>query len=451
MTRALTLLSALLLIASPGAGPDTLRSMAREAVESRGLPGLSIAVTRDGRLLASEAFGFANLETRARATPDSVFQLGSISKTFTAAGVLRLVERGLVSLDAPIAGYLEDAPAAWEGIRVRHLLHHTSGVREFYTLPGFQQHADDLSRQAAELLSLVAAAPLGFRPGDRWAYSNSNYLLLATIIERVTSMPYEELLRREFFDPLGLKSLHHCPSVPTTQRYATGYVRRDGETRPAPPENMNWARGDGGLCGTARDVVTWIRALAKSQALRPASWQRMRASVRTADGILPAYGLGISLVPLDGRVARVAHGGAMVGHSAAVAYYPRQDTAIAVLVNRGGVPADAIEKAMARALFALSGLETRDADLDPAQRSRYAGTYDIGVADFPVRLSPRGTSLWLEMPPPGPTTELRYQGNGLLVSVDEPDAWQVRFVPGDGTSERLQLLMGNMHWYGRRL
>lgn len=440
---------------SPEASPGTPGSAALAAVDSiaeeartrKSIPGLSIAITRGGRELLAKGYGVADLQSGAPATPRTVYQIGSISKQFTAAAVLRLVERSKLSLDDRATDVLAELPADWREVRLRHLLHQTSGIPDFLFLPELAAQSTDLHRPAAELVELIARQPLQFSPGERWSYSNSNYTLLAAAIERITGTPYERFLAREFFQPLGLSSIHHCSPYPAAPHHARGYGLRDGAVTPAPVENMNWARGDGGLCADARDLARWARALAAGQVVEPASYRSMTTSLPVKDGTVPAYGYGLSLVPLDGR-RKVAHHGAMTGFMGMLAYYPDEDLAIAVLTNRGGLTADAIEKAIARKLLGLPQPAFEDLPLGAAEASAYEGTYDLGA--FPVRIVRLQDRLWMEAPPPVPTAPLLHRGEGKLVAEADPDSVQLTFPSEGGKNRRLILSMAGMHWYGRR-
>jgi CubicO group peptidase (beta-lactamase class C family) len=237
-------------------------SIARVALAERSIPGMSVVVMRGPATLIATGYGMADRESGAPATAGTVYQLGSISKQFTAAAVMRLVERGALRFEDPVSRHLPEYRPQGDSVRLRHLLHQTSGVREEFTLPRYGELISDTTRQNAELMILIEREPLGFAPGSRWSYSNSNYALLAAVIERTTGKPYDRFLAEEFFAPLGLVSLHHCAPLPTAPHHARRYVLESGRTAPAPPENMNWIRGDGGLCGTARDLARWTRALA---------------------------------------------------------------------------------------------------------------------------------------------------------------------------------------------
>lgn len=437
---------------SPAMGADALLaarvdSIVEAARAGYGIPGLSVVVRQGGRTLLARGYGTADLQSGAPATLATVYQIGSISKQFTAAAVLRLAERGALSLDDPVTERVPGVPPEWGAVRLRHLLHQTSGVQDFLFLPEFGEQSGDVERPTSELLDMISRQPLQFVPGERWSYSNSNYTLLAAAIEHAAGKPYDEFLRDEFFRPLALSSIHHCRPHPSGPVEARGYGFRGGAVVPAPPENMNWARGDGGLCATVEDLARWAEALAAGRVVSARSYARMTASERTTDGVLPSYGFGLSLVPLDGARAKVAHHGAMTGFTGMVARYPEDALVVAVLTNRGGLWIDPLEKAVARAVLGLPAPRPREAALDARERRRFAGVYDMGP--FDVRVVEREGRLWMEAPPPVPSGPLLYQGEGTFVSQAEPDGIGLRFGHRDGPAGRLVLSFAGMHWYGR--
>lgn len=425
-------------------------AIAGRAREERAIPGLSVVVMRGGAVLHAKGYGLADLESGAPATPETVYPLGSIAKQFTAAGVLRLAEQGALALEDPVTRYVPELKAT-RALRVHHLLRQASGVREFNTLPAFQEGIEDLDRPAAEHLAMIVKEPLGFEPGERWAYSNSNYILLATILERVTGTPYEGVLDVQFFRPLGLASFHHCAARPSAPHHARGYARRGGRIVPGPLENMSWARGDGGLCGSALDLARWAHALGTGRALRPESYRAMVATKRLRDGTRPPYGFGLSLVPLDGARERVAHNGAIGGFQGTVARYPADDLVVVVLTNRADSSPEVVEKAIARALLGLPPPAHHDRPTTAAERARHVGVYEIGVPGLDVAIEERDGRLWLVMPRPAPSAPLRHHGEGTFVSTTDPDAVQVTFAPAGERSTHARVLFAGMHWYGRRL
>jgi hypothetical protein len=193
---------------------------------------------------------------------------------------------------------------------------------------------------------------------------------------------------------------------------------------------MNTARGDGGLCGSAIDLARWARLLARGEAVDADGFARMSAPTPTAGGPVAPYGMGLALLSLDGR-PRVSHTGAIGGFSSALAYYPRDDLAIAVLTNLGGFPVEAVEQAVARAMLGLPPPPVRDLAVPDETRRRLIGRWEIGIPGFVIEVADAGNRVKVRMPAPGWSGALRYQGEG-------------RFAP------TLTVLMGDMHWTAHR-
>jgi D-alanyl-D-alanine carboxypeptidase len=430
-------------------------SVARAAMKAWGVPGMTVVVMRGARTVVAKGYGVADAARGTGATPATVYQLGSISKQLTAAGVMRLVERGQVRLDAPVSTYLPEYRPVGDSMLVKHLLHQASGIAEEFMLAGYDAGIADTTRPNAELLALVMRQPLGFAPGSRWSYSNSNYALLAAVIERVTGQPYERVLADELFVPLGLTSMRHCTPLPSGPDDARGHVREGDRTVPSPPENMHWIRGDGGICASAVDLARWSRALAMGDAVRMASWQRMTSSERLADGTTPAYGYGVSLVPLDGRHRRISHGGRMAGFTGTVAHYAVADVTIAILANVSGLWIESLEHAIAREALGVPAPSPRAVRLRPRDARAWAGTYDVGVVGMPVevRYDARSNRLRLDWPGPGPKSWLLPRAGRAFVAETAPDAVSVRFAAPDasGRAPAVVILMAGMEWYGRRV
>jgi D-alanyl-D-alanine carboxypeptidase len=425
---------------------NTVDALVAETVEAQRLPGLSFAVLLGDSVWLARGYGRTAVDEPARVTPETVFQLGSISKSFLAALVVALAGDGAIALDDPARRYLPDFPHLPASLRIRHLLNHSSGTRELFMLPEAEDGFSNLDRTVADLRAAVRRAPLDFDPGTRWSYSNTNYTLLSFIVEQVTGTPYHEALATRFFEPLELRSLRHCPPEPGGPGAARGHVVAGGTLAAARPENTSWAWGDGGLCGTALDVARWMRALASGRALGPLAYETMIAPATLADGRQADYGFGLSLAEPDG-VRKVAHNGAMLGFSGSAAHYPDTRVTVVVLTNRGDVRTESIERAIARRLLGLPEPDIRRVAVPDDERARVAGTYDIGV--FDVHVVERGDQLWIEMPLPGPTTRLLYLDAGEFAGESDPDAYRLRFDDGQPARE-LRLLMGAMHWYGVR-
>lgn len=423
-------------------------TIALREYEARHLPGMAVVMLRGDDTLFARGFGAADLGGVVPVSTTTVFQLGSIGKQFLAALVVTLAVEGTLSLDAPVTRYLTDFPLLPPDVHVRHLLNHTSGIRELFTLPEAQEGFDNLSRTREELVAAIRKAPVDVPPGTRWSYSNTNYTMLALIVERVTGKPYEDVLTERFFRPFDLKSMRQCPSVQTTPDEARGYEWRNNTNALAAPENMNWIRGDGGLCGNAQDLARWTRLLSTGKIILPDQYAAMIAPTGLADGRKADYGFALSLVQPD-HVRKIAHNGAMRGFSASAAYYPETETTVVVLTNRGDVRTEAIERAIARRVVGVPEQNRTAQQISPELRQRVIGMYDIGIRH--VRVVDRDGQLWFEMPQPGPTFPLRYIGGDRFVDDSDIDASAVRFSEGDQPAQQLTFYMGAMYWYGRRV
>ena len=271
---------------------DAIESATRSAQSRFGIPGISVAVMVGGKLVYARGFGLADVASRAPATAQTVYPFGSIAKQFTAAAVLKLAGEGRFALADPVAKHVPEYWPHGNAATLEYLLRHTSGVREFFSVPAAAKLIEDPRGTMDEVMAIVARERLVFPTGSRWSYSNSGYHLAARAIEKATGQPYERYLDAALFSPLALRSLHHCKATPVLPNEATGYVRRRGAIVVAPWENMNTARSDGGLCGNAVDLARWTRLLARGDAVSAAAIEQMTAPTTTTEGWTAPYGMG---------------------------------------------------------------------------------------------------------------------------------------------------------------
>ena len=237
-------LTALALVAGRAAAGDSIDAFVSAEMSRQRIPGLSLAVVRHGVLAKAKGYGLASVELAVPATPRTVYQSGSVGKQFTAAAVMMLVEKGALSLDDRIARFLPEAPDAWRDITVRQLLTHTSGMGDY-------TERIDLHRDYApeELLKFAAAQPLEFPPGQKWSYSNSGYMVLGILIQRVSGQFYGDMLRDRIFKPLGMDTARVISEADIVPNRAAGYRLVDGTLK-----NQDWVAprlnttGDGSLC-----------------------------------------------------------------------------------------------------------------------------------------------------------------------------------------------------------
>lgn len=288
----------------------------------------AVLVARGDVILFDRAYGWANLEWRVPNTTETKFRVGSITKQFTAAAVLRLAEQGKLSLDDSLAMYVTVAPEAWRPITLRQLLNHTSGVASFTSLPDFAV----LRRSPLELEKSIArlcALPSQSQPGEKYRYSNTGYLLLGHVIERVSGQGYAAFLREQLLQPLGLNDTDHDSDAAIVPLRAGGHTRVDGQLQHAAYINMEVAQAAGALYSTTHDLLRWTRALFGGRVLSPAALTMM-----TTPG-LGHYGMGVVVRDVNGRQL-IEHAGSIEGFNAHLAYYPQSEITVVVLANVNG-------------------------------------------------------------------------------------------------------------------
>src|SRR6266513_2549069 len=292
------------------------------------IPGVSVAVLSGNRVLLSRGYGFANVELRVPASDSTVYQSGSMGKQFTAALVEMLVDNHRVRLDDSIVRWFPEGAAVWQGITVRHLLTHTSGVAE-YTASTFDYRKDYTED---ELVKFAAARPLDFRPGERWSYSNTGYVLLGALIHRVTGRFYGDLLRDSVFGPLGMRDSRVISEADIVPNRAAGYRLESGALK-----NQEWVApmlnttADGALYFTVRDLARWAIALNHARVPSAAALDTAWTPVRLSDGATYPYGFGWTVFNQRGH-ARISHTGSWQGFKTVIARYPQSAGGLTVLV-----------------------------------------------------------------------------------------------------------------------
>src|SRR5512145_38486 len=293
------------------------------------IPGLSLAVLLGDRVVISRGYGFANVELRVPASDSTVYQSGSMGKQFTAALVEMLVEQKRLRLDDPIVRWFPEGASVWQGITVRHLLTHTSGVAE-YTDSTFDYRKDYTED---ELVKFAASRPLDFRPGERWSYSNTGYVLLGALIRRVSGRFYGDLLRDSVFTPLGMHDSRIISEADIVPNRADGYALNDGLLK-----NQEWVApllnttADGALYVTVRDLARWAVALNRGRVPSQSALDTAWTPVRLNDGATYPYGFGWTVFNQRGR-SRISHTGSWQGFKAVIARYPESGITVVVLAN----------------------------------------------------------------------------------------------------------------------
>jgi len=328
LPRVFTLLAVLVV---PFARADSIDDYARAQLEKHNVPAIALAVVRDGKPVKVQAYGLANVEHDVPATADTVFQLASVTKQFTAAAVMRLVEEGKLSLDDPVSKHVDDLPEPWRPVTVRQLLNHTSGIKGYTSAKEYRSRSNN-DATAKEVLGLVADAPLEFKPGERHDYSNTGYYLLGLVIERASGAKYGEYVKAKIFEPLGMRSSRLNRLDDVIPHRADGYSFRDGAVKNARPPSMDWPYSAGALASTANDMAKWVAALQDGKVVSPASQSQMWSPTKLADGGKAPYGFGWQTGEHRGK-RTVSHGGGIEGFSTMVLLFPEDRVGVVVLMN----------------------------------------------------------------------------------------------------------------------
>jgi len=320
-----------------------------EGIAAGAIAGGVVGVMRDGKVVLVKAYGAADLEDGQPVKPDTIFRIGSITKQFTSAMLLMLVERGQLSLSDPIAKYLPEIPRS-DGITVRHLLDHTSGIHS-YTDRTFVETRATRYHTTDDMVAYIAgqAEPIDFAPGTDYRYNNSGYVLAGAVIERVTGKPYATALQDMILTPLGLTDSAFEDERTVLPRRAKGYAQRDGVLAHPMPLSWSAAGSAGAMRSTATDLLRWHHALLGGKVVKPESLALMTTPSRLKDGTLVKqlatpdppdqapmdYGLGLSVGTQGGRRV-VGHWGAINGFNACLFSYPDERTTMVLLVNTEG-------------------------------------------------------------------------------------------------------------------
>lgn len=334
-------------------------SLAAATLRDGPVAGLTIGVKRGADLLLVKGYGMADIENSVPATAETVYRIGSVTKQFTAAAVLHLIEAGRVGLDDRIEHYLPNYPTHGHVVTVRHLLTHTSGIPSYTGFDAFREKLTlDLSH--AELLEIFKDEPFDFAPGEEYRYNNSAYYLLGLLVEQVSGEGFDAYLQNHIFDRLGMSRSSYCHEARLIPGRAEGY-----EQGPAGLVNdgfisMNVPGGAGALCSTVPDLLSWATALRSGRVVSEAGYRAMSTSGELLDGTETGYGfalaIGKNVDPATGGSAfekplRVAHTGAINGFRSVVAYYPDFDVDIVVLANTLSPAALDVEVQIARWIF----------------------------------------------------------------------------------------------------
>ena len=402
-------------LVSASARADKVDDFVRAEMREQKIPGLSIAVVQDGKVVKAQGYGLANVELNVAATPETIYQSGSIGKQFTATLVMMLIEEGKIGLEDPVSKYIPEAPAIWKDITVHRLLTHTSGISNglYAKMNMRQDYTED------EMLQQIAALPLDFQPGEKWNYSNPGYVTLGILIHKATGKFYGDLLREKIFAPLGMTTARIIDEADIIPNRAAGYRLVDSKLK-----NQEWVSptlnttADGAIYMTVLDMAKWDAALYSEKLLKRASLDLMWTPVKLNDGKSAKYGFGWQINEYHGH-RLIQHGGAWQGFTAQISRYVDDKLTVIVMTNLERARPGKVERGIA-ALY--------DADLKPTEHKAvpieakvfdpYTGVYEIEPG-YAATVSREGDRFWVKFPGGSPPMEIFAESNTTFFAKGE--------------------------------
>lgn len=382
--------------------------IATDTLKNSGVPSASIAVVRDGEIVYSQAYGEACLAPGTPATPAMRYGIGSISKQFAAAALLLLQQQGKLSLDDKLSKYFPDLIEA-NHITLRQLLSHTSGYQDYWP-QDYVMTAMLQPTTPERIMDDWAGKPLDFAPGAKWQYSNTGYVIIGAVIEKVTGVPLFEFLQHNVLAPVGISDAYDIDRAALPDADARGYTRFAlGPLHPAPQAGPGWIFAAAELAMRAQDLAAWDISVLRQSLLQPASYSEMEHEIVLNDGLHSGYALGFFVGRQDDHHV-LSHDGEISGFTASNLIFPEDDVAVVVLTNQDAVeaPGDmankiaqalfatqdaAKEKAVAQARAIFAGLQDGRIERDLFTANANAYFDDTALRDYRTSLQPLGTPI----------------------------------------------------------
>ena len=347
----------------------------------------TVLVSEDGHMVMDQGYGDADLEWQIPNSPEAKFRLGSMTKQFTSACILLLEERGKLNTDDLVKKYLPDAPAAWDKITIYNLLTHTSGIPNFTSFPDY--HATEWKATTpAELVARFENKPLDFEPGAKFSYSNSNYVLLGYLLEKISGESYQKFLEENIFDPLEMKDSGYDSNTAIILHRASGYTPGANGPENAGYIDMSIPFSAGALYSTTHDLLKWEEALFGGKVLSAAELKKMTTPYKDN------YACGLEVQMISGH-PRIWHNGGIEGFNTDLSYFPDEKLTVIVLANLNGGAADAIGEDLGDVGLGVKVVlpsERKEISLPAAALQPYVGTYQIAPT-FSITITLEGDQL----------------------------------------------------------
>jgi CubicO group peptidase (beta-lactamase class C family) len=393
--------------------PDPQIDVLFSAWDTKTSPGCALGVFRDGAMAYSKGYGMASLEHDVPITPESVFYAGSVSKQFTAMAAALAIQQGKLAYHDPIRKYLPELPSYADAIKVRHLLHHTSGLRDYNTLLSIAGRRDEDAWDNRVVLQMTARqTQLNFAPGDEYLYSNTGYTLLATIVERATGTKFAAFADANIFKPLGMEVTHyHVDAGRLVHHRALAYAGREGQWTLDTP--INERAGAGGLYTSIPDLLKWDENFYTGKVGGADVLKKIQTQGTLNDGKVLAYAWGLQIGDYRG-LPIVEHSGSLGGYRAHIIRFPSQHTSVALLCNAGSIAPTTLARRVADVVLAdrltgpaaapaMAGSGGGTAETPPpatmpsgASLADYAGTYQSGEVEGAFTVTVDGLKLMLK-------------------------------------------------------
>ncbi len=402
---------------------EEIQAIAAMMMNAGPYPGMAIGIWKNGEIFFEQGFGYADLEHKIPVTPDTVFPIASITKSFTALSIMQLVDAGKISLDDPVKKYLVNYPEPGASIALRQLLNHTSGIPNYTAQPEFPRAPRrDFSQD--EMLAFFKDKPLDFHPGERGRYSNSNAFLLGMIIEKVSGQSYAEYIEDHIIKPFGLTRTYYYDNNRLIAHRSHGYEQTSEGWENAIQFSATVPFSAGAIMSTVGDLLKYRFGVFQGAVTNEHVRNLITTKDKLNDGTEVFYALGCLIMgSMDGH-AKMSHSGSIFGFSSFYAYYPDDDVTVVVLTNnqRASVMPVSIERKLSRVALGIKAPVIKDLTPTAKELKKYVGDYDIKPFTFgPLVYGfvARGGHLNLQYGGAGsgaPLIPLKYQGNGTFVS-----------------------------------
>jgi D-alanyl-D-alanine carboxypeptidase len=398
MSLALAVFTLCATTAAAGNSNPDLDAISKRVIAQEHVVGASVLVARNGKIVFQKGYGFADLGLEAATKPDTVYGVVGPMMPFTGVAIMQLVEKGKVSLDDDISKFIPEFPAQGRHVTVRELMNHTSGIVDYHYLGDPIEATSRQPKALDEVMALYAGKHWVHEPGTKWDWSISGFQLLVTILERVSGQSYEDYVRRNIFNPAGVKSTTYCDDFALVHGLSHSY-RRLGDGPVLAHENGMAYNTDLRYCSTVGDLYqTWL-AVREKKLVRPETWKMMSTFEGAAEHMNAQdpqmhYGLALTLNHEDAHRSVGQHG-SLLGYSGSLYEFPEDQLTIAVLTNTEGQNAYAISRALSRAILGLPELPASpqpdrptftDQSISITEIQKLTGTFVLNAGEVPPTL-----------------------------------------------------------------